>query len=98
MSRRRLSARRWRVVRREALERAGWRCEWVEDGQRCDRPGRLEVDHVVPLKAGGAPFDLENLQALCRPHHWRKTGEENSSIPRRHDQRAKADALVTELL
>jgi hypothetical protein len=26
----------------------------------------LTVDHVVPLAAGGAPFDIGNTAVLCR--------------------------------
>lgn len=37
-----------------------------------DRAGE-EVDHIVPLARGGAPFDRENLQHLCKPCHSRKT-------------------------
>ena len=48
-----LNARRWRVFRRAVLDRDNWRC------RTCGRPGRLEVDHIVPLAQwGGAPFDL----------------------------------------
>ena len=35
-------------------------------------PSRM-VDHIVPLRAGGARLDLENLQALCIGCHARKT-------------------------
>ena len=37
------------------------------------------MDHVRPLDKGGAPLDLANLQALCRPCHFAKTGAENST-------------------
>jgi len=33
----------------------------------------LDVDHVVLLSRGGDPYDLENLQALCRGCHIAKT-------------------------
>ena len=55
-----LNARRWTAVRRAAFERDGWRC--VE----CGKAGRLEADHIVPLKRGGDPWDPANLQSLCR--------------------------------
>ena len=36
----------------------------------------MEVDHVQPLEAGGAPWSLDNLQSLCRRCHLRKTERE----------------------
>ena len=60
----------WRVARALALERDKWRC------RKCERPGILEVDHIVPLKKGGAAYDLKNLQTLCRPCHFDKTAGE----------------------
>src|SRR5262245_66467279 len=32
-----------------------------------------DVDHVVPLTSGGAEFDPDNLQSLCKLHHTEKT-------------------------
>lgn len=32
-----------------------------------------QVDHVQAIDEGGAPFDLDNLMALCQRHHSRKT-------------------------
>jgi len=47
----------------------------------CEKRGRLrgaeEVDHIIPIKAGGAVFDPENLQSLCRRCHSRKTTVED---------------------
>jgi 5-methylcytosine-specific restriction protein A len=31
------------------------------------------VDHIVPLRAGGARLEVGNLQALCNRCHNRKT-------------------------
>lgn len=62
---------RWGRARRKVLDRAGYRCE------RCGRAGTLEVHHRQPIAAGGAPFALSNLEAICRPCHW----EEHHPIP-----------------
>ncbi len=66
-----LNRRRWAIVRRAALHRDAWRC------QQCGRAGRLEVDHVRALEDGGDPWAPDNLQALCRRCHIRKTTVEN---------------------
>ena len=79
--------RRWDVVRRLALDRDGWRCVL------CGRAGRLEVDHIKPLKDGGDMWDLANLQSLCRPCHFQKTASENG-IPRLRPETLAWQALV----
>ena len=67
---------RWQHLRRLVLDRDGWRC------RSCGRPGRLEVDHIVPLDRGGAIYDLSNLQTLCAfPCHAEKTSSENRLPP-----------------
>lgn len=38
----------------------------------CGSPGDLTVDHIDPLDAGGDPYDLDNLQVLCRSCNTRK--------------------------
>lgn len=58
-----LRGRLWAIARVRAFNRARWRCE------RCGRPSRLECHHKTPLEDGGAPYDLRNLQALCRQCH-----------------------------
>ena len=37
-----------------------------------------QTDHIVPLKDGGHPWKLSNLQRLCDRHHQIKTARENS--------------------
>lgn len=79
-----LDRKRWALLRLKVFERDGWRC------RRCGRAGRLECDHVIPLHAGGAPLDLANLQALCRPCHVAKSADENTRPdPEREAWRAK---------
>ena len=64
--------RRWRHVRRRVVDRDGWRCVL------CGKAGRLEVDHVKPVKDGGDWWDPAGLQTLCRPCHFSKTAGENA--------------------
>ena len=40
-----------------------------------------EMDHIVPVSdAPDRMYDWDNLQALCSPHHVKKTAGENSSL------------------
>lgn len=64
----------WKVIRAAVFMRDGYRCV------QCGRAGRLECDHIRPIKDGGARFDLANLQTLCRDCHFRKTGKENEKV------------------
>ena len=85
------SAARWKRVRRQAIERDGYRC------RKCGRAsGRFEVDHVVPISAGGAAYELDNLQSLCRPCHFAKTTVDRGGVP--HVPDAAWGRLVGELL
>lgn len=70
---------RWRTrTRRAVAERAEFRCEC------CRRFLGMtgEADHIVPRSKceaqGIDPFDLSNLQWLCRPCHSRKTNAEKT--------------------
>ena len=36
----------------------------------------VSVDHIVPLFAGGEPYDWDNLQSLCSYHHSLKSQQE----------------------
>jgi 5-methylcytosine-specific restriction endonuclease McrA len=61
-------SKRWPALRLGAKRRDGFRC--VECGAR----GRLEVDHVKPVRTHPElAFHLANLQSLCPTCHSRKT-------------------------
>ena len=62
----------WAGLRARVFRRDGYRC------RACGRPGRLECDHIRPLRQGGALLDPANLQSLCRRCHISKTRGENS--------------------
>lgn len=60
----------WAKRAKACLAAAGGRCEWLlPSGKRCPRPA-TDADHKSD------PLDHDDLQALCRTHHNKKTGEE----------------------
>ena len=56
------------------------------------------MDHRIPLDDGGAPYDLGNLQVLCRGCHIRKTAGENRARPPVAPEVEAWRQLVEELL
>ena len=66
----RLRGREWAELRQQTLDAAGWRC------RECGAYGN-EVDHIIPLRKGGAPRAPENLACLCARCHSIKTRTEN---------------------
>ena len=84
----RLDARRWAKVKRAAHDRDGWRCT------RCHLAGRPEAHHVQPLEKGGAPFDLSNVETLCRSCHIEHHKSEADDTPGRADWRAFVKAIA----
>jgi len=62
------STRAWQRLSARVLR--AWRGEhgaWCPGYQRAAHAASdLTVDHVVPLAAGGAPFDIGNCAVLCR--------------------------------
>lgn len=41
--------------------------------EHCGRRPAQDVDHIIPFDKGGGRLDSNNLQALCRKCHNRKT-------------------------
>lgn len=71
----------WKRVRRAALDRAQNQCERVftnvfGESTRCPKTADLTVDHVDPYWPD--PYDLANVQVLCRRHHGEKDGGRRS--------------------
>jgi 5-methylcytosine-specific restriction enzyme A len=68
-----------KAFRDAVIARAGGRCEWVENGMRCDKAApqhRMFADHKVEVQDDGAKFDPANGQCLCGKHHSIKTHKE----------------------
>ena len=80
-SKRVTSTRRWQTLRAAILERDGYRCA------SCGTRGRLEVDHVKPVRTHPElAYCPDNLQALCPACHTRKTRIECGHPPPREDR------------
>ena len=76
-----IDRRRWARLRQEVLTRDGWRCQHPQGAGICGRRGRLECDHKLAMRFGGAVYALENLWILCREHHMQKSAIENATEP-----------------
>ncbi|WP_158669962.1 HNH endonuclease signature motif containing protein [Bradyrhizobium guangdongense] len=65
-----------KVFRLTVCRRANWRCQWVENGKRCERSAargdRMHADHIVERADGGALYDPNNGQCLCTQHNTLK--------------------------
>lgn len=68
---------------RQSSSRRGYDYKWQKlravylcDNPVCEHCGRRpakDVDHIIPFDKGGGRLDSNNLQALCRKCHNRKT-------------------------
>jgi len=70
----------------------GARQKWCCAHCGCCLPPSFEVDHIVPLWAGGVDCWKTNAQALCPTCHASKTQRE--SIQRRDERRARREAAI----
>jgi len=59
-------------LRRAVFRRDRGRCQYIsQDGRPCATTYQVEIDHVIPISAGGKN-ELANLRCLCRAHNqWK---------------------------
>ena len=67
---------RWRRLRAQILARE-------PTCRACKHSPATTVDHIVPIRQGGPPYDPTNLQPLCKVCHLAKT-----ALTRTHSERA----------
>lgn len=67
--------------RKKVAEKSNWLCVHCLDPSIQNKngtvskqihPGKI-ADHIKPIKAGGAPLDVDNGQFLCRYHDSKKS-------------------------
>lgn len=75
----------WQTLRVRVLRRDSYRCQARDSlGILCGAPAN-QVDHIV----AGDDHSLDNLQALCRWHHDRKSSAEGHAARRPRPKRAR---------
>ena len=84
---------RWKRLRWVVFARDNYRCV------ACGKAGRLECDHVEPIRNGGDWYRLDNLQTLCRGCHIQKTKKElaeaqRNTLPKRKPPSPARAALM----
>ena len=64
------------------------RAEYLEENPYCVvcQDEATEVDHIVPLSAGGEDHP-SNWQSLCKTHHSVKTGRERAGRQKRANEK-----------
>ena len=63
----------WRKLRARVLDAEPFCRECMS--QQIVTPAQM-VDHIQPIRLGGAPMDESNLSPLCNHHHSKKSGKE----------------------
>ena len=72
------SSRTWRRIRSVCLTRHPLCAECLRNGITTVA---TVVDHIVPRRAGGGDYDVNNLQSLCVSCHNSKTSKEMKLYP-----------------
>ena len=73
----RYNSARWKRLREIVLQKSPL-CLHCRDAGRVT-PARV-VDHVRPVRRGGAFWDIHNLQSLCQSCHDAKSGRESHGL------------------
>ena len=92
-SKRITNSKRWKGLRHKILRRDHFRCVMADS--TCS--GRLEVDHIKPVRTHPSlAWSEDNLQTLCTSHHTAKTRVECGHPPS-NPERLKWKAAVMAL-
>lgn len=67
----------WQQVRKRAIASKDHVCALCGNELDMDAkpytPRACEVDHIIPISRGGAPYDIDNLQLLCHKCNRQKS-------------------------
>jgi 5-methylcytosine-specific restriction endonuclease McrA len=69
------NTRRWQKLRQMVLSRDGFICQICL--AKAITTAASVVDHIKPIRQGGAAWDMDNLQSLCSKYHKDKTNKES---------------------
>jgi len=82
------STKAWKDARGKYLALHPW-CKICE--RIFIRTRAVEVDHIIPIEAGGAPLDPKNFSGKCKRHHSQKT----MSLDRPNNQTSRRRLVTT---
>jgi 5-methylcytosine-specific restriction endonuclease McrA len=88
---------RWARLSKRLIARHVGQFGWACPGDGPDHPAHptrdLTLDHVIPLRLGGAPLDEANLRVLCRSQNSAKGATVASTKPLTERQAIRARYL-----
>lgn len=73
---------------RPSASKRGYDLDWIKVRSKvlarnkqcaCGAPSQV-VDHIVPIRMGGARLDISNLRAMCKVCHNRKTATQDGGF------------------
>lgn len=67
------TTRKWKELAARIIERDGVCCV-------CGTDENLSVDHIIPISAGGAVWDEENLVTMCMTHNRQKSNNTSGQL------------------
>lgn len=67
----------WYFVRKDVLKRDRYKCSICK---KRFRKAFLDVDHIIPVRIGGNPYQKNNLRTLCKECHKAKSDLDREAL------------------